>query len=73
VANLAQVVRSLVAEGRQMEVELERGTNALSALNGLGAKGVGAASDPIPPIARKAAQGRAGLGLGVFAAEMALS
>jgi hypothetical protein len=37
-ARLAQVVRNLVAERKQIEAELERVTNALSALNGLGAK-----------------------------------
>jgi hypothetical protein len=37
-ARFAQVVRSLVAERKQIEAELKRVTNALSALGGLGAK-----------------------------------
>ena len=36
--HLAQVVRGLVAERKRLETELARVTNALSALNGLGAK-----------------------------------
>jgi len=36
--HLAQVVRDLVVERKRIEIELERVTNALSALNGLGAK-----------------------------------
>ena len=37
-AHLAQVVRSLVAQRKQIEAELKQVTNALSALNGVGVK-----------------------------------
>ena len=36
--HLAPVVRGLVAERKRLEIELERVTNALSALNRFGAK-----------------------------------
>jgi hypothetical protein len=36
--HLAQVVRDLVVERKRIEIELERVTNALSALNRFGAK-----------------------------------
>ena len=45
--HLAQVVRDLVVERKRIEIELERVTNALSALNRFGARRPHFAIDPL--------------------------